>query len=99
MGASKISGVAVMVEATAIVCGHVFRSERQVRLVVHHLDGVWQLVCGENDHPEGCSDFEPVGLEHLLERQKDLLDVRNLDRGWIAERDEFGQWFYRPDEE
>lgn len=73
-------------ETTAIVCGHVFRKERPVRVVIHHLDGVWQLVCGEHDHPEDCSDFEPVGLEHLIERQANLSEITRLERGWIAEQ-------------
>lgn len=88
-----------MVETTAIVCGHVFRNERRVKLVVHHADGVWQLVCGEHDHPEDCSDFEPVGLEHLLERQEDLSGIRTIDRGWMAEQDESGHWHCQPYEE
>ena len=75
-----------MTETTAIVCGHVFRNEREVKVVVHHSDGLWQLVCGRHDHPEDCSDFEPVGLEHLLERQPNLSEVTDLQRGWMAER-------------
>lgn len=88
-----------MVEVTATVCGHVFRNERPAKLVVHHADGVWQLVCGEHDQPEDCSDFEPVGLEHLLERQEDLSEVRKIDRGWVAEQDGYGHWHLKPYEE
>lgn len=74
-----------MTETTAIVCGHVFRMEREVKVVIHHDDGVWQLVCGEDDHPEDCSDFEVVGLEHLMERQFNLAEINHLERNWIAE--------------
>jgi hypothetical protein len=73
-----------------IVCGHVFKAEREVALVLHDSDGIWQLVCGANDHPEDCSDFEPVGLEHLLERQRNLADVLDLPSGSIAEFDADG---------
>lgn len=86
-------------ETTAIVCGHIFRNERPVKVVVHHSDGVWQLVCGGHDHPADCSDFEPVGLEHLLERQENLMQVRGLERGWIAEQDEADHWSLQPYEE
>lgn len=79
-------------ETTSIVCGHVFRNERPVKLVLRHLDGVWQLVCGGHDHPADCSDFEPVGLEHLLERQPNLRLVALLVPGWMAEQDESGVW-------
>jgi hypothetical protein len=82
-----------MIETICIVCGHVFRSERQVKLVLHHADGVRQLVCGETDHPDDCSDFEPVGLEHLLERQPNLNEVIDLERGWMAERGDDG-WLF-----
>lgn len=70
----------------AIVCGHVFRAERLVRLVIHHADGSWQFVCGEHDHPLDCSDFEPVGVDHLVERQTDLADLPQLLTGTLAER-------------
>lgn len=85
-------------ETTAIVCGHVFRKERQVKVVIHHSDGVWQLVCGESDHPEDCLDFEPVGLEHIVERQGNLsLVTSELQRGWIAEMSPNSlQWVIKP---
>lgn len=75
----------MIIETTSIVCGHVFRNERQVKVVIHHSDGVWQLVCGEHDHPEDFSDFETVGLEHIIERQQNLTEVSNLKRGWMAD--------------
>jgi hypothetical protein len=75
-------------ETTAIVCGHVFRDERPVKVVVRHSDGIWQLVCGGHDHPEDCSDFETVGLEHLVERQADLAEVAaDLKPGFMAEKE------------
>jgi hypothetical protein len=86
-------------ETTAIVCGHVYRDERPIRVVIRHVDGVWQLVCGAHDHPEDCSDFEPVGLEHLTERQANLAEIIDLKRGWIAEQDESGSWLCKPFEE
>jgi len=72
-------------ETTALVCAHVFRNERSIKLVIHHDDGVWQLVCGELDHPSDCSDFKTVGLEHLIERQSNLGEIANLGRGRLAE--------------
>ena len=74
-----------MIETTAIICAHVFKNERQIEVVIHHSDGVWQLVCGEHDHPEDCSDFEVVGLEHLIERQSNLASLVDLKTGWLAE--------------
>ena len=85
MGASNFAELDTMTETTAIVCAHVFRNERLVKVVIHHSDGVWQLVCGEHDHPEDCSDFEVVGLEHLIERQPNLSSLADLQSGWLAE--------------
>ena len=69
----------------SIVCGHVFRLERDVAVVVRHADGGWQFVCGQYDHPEDCADFETVGLEHLVERQANLKGLGELLPGWLAE--------------
>jgi hypothetical protein len=82
------------IETTSIVCGHVFREERQVKVVIHHHDGLWQLVCGEHDHPEDCHDFEPVGLEHLFERQPNLNEISDLKQGWMAEHGPDG-WMFK----
>ena len=74
-----------MSETTALVCDHVFKNERQVKVVIHHADGVWQLVCGGSDHKTDCSNFEVIGLEHLIERQPNLISLSDIERGWMAE--------------
>ncbi len=68
-----------------MVCGHVFRNERQIKVVVRHTDGGWQLVCGEHDHPRDCADFQMVGLNHLTDRQNNLGEIGQLKRGLLAE--------------
>lgn len=78
------------IETTSIVCGHVFRAEREIEVVIHHSDGLWQLVCGKHDHPDDCSDFEAVGLEHLVERQPNVTELSELPRGWLAEKNTDG---------
>lgn len=85
--------------AMAIVCVHVFKSERPVAIVVHHLDGMWQLICGEYDHPEDCSDFEVVCLEHLTDRQANLAEVIGIESGRLAEQNGCGSWLCQPFEE
>ena len=82
-----------MTEIRAIVCGHIFRNERQVKIVVRHSDGEWQLVCGEHDHPQDCSDFEVIGLEHLVERQPNIVKTGELRPGWMAEWTD-GRWIF-----
>lgn len=75
------------IETTAIVCTHVFTAERSVAVVIHHSDGVWQLVCGKDDHAADVSAYETVGLEHILERQNNLHLVACIDRSMMAEFD------------
>ena len=89
MGAAK--GQAQVTEETAVVCAHIFNAERPVTVVVHHSDGVWQLVCGGVDLPDVCSNFEVVGLDHLFDRQDNLFEVRDLQRGCMAELED-GRW-------
>ncbi len=75
-----------MTEIIALVCGHVFRNEREVKLVIRHSDGGWQLACGEYDHPEDYGDAEFVGINHLLERQPNLASIGELKPGYLAEK-------------
>lgn len=74
-----------MTETAAITCSHVSREERKIQVVGGRSVGVWQLVCGEYDHPADCSDFEVVGLEHLTAKQPSLMSLGDLKRGWLAE--------------
>jgi hypothetical protein len=69
----------------AVVCGHVLRDERPVRLVVHHADDGWQFTCGGHDHPQDVSDFGTIHIGHLLARQPNLNVCLTLDRGYLAE--------------
>jgi hypothetical protein len=72
-----------MTEPPAYVCSHVFNDSRPV-LLVSRAGGDWQLLCGQ----EHDSDEVPqvVGLNHLVERDPSLADVRDLPDDWEAER-------------
>lgn len=87
----KERGQVVEIEAVALICSHVFKYERPIKVVIHHDDGVWQLVCGDGDHPDDCSDFRTVGLEHLIESQSNISDILNLECNHIAELID-GKW-------
>lgn len=78
-------------ETPAIVCSHVFRDDRPVRLVSHE-DGDWQFLCGEADHND---DGHLVGLEHLIERDPTLSEVLDLPLDWDAEREDPGKPWIR----
>jgi hypothetical protein len=88
-----------MVEHVAcIVCPHVLREERPVRLLIHHHDGTWQAMCGERDHTVDGSDCRVVGVNHLFARQADLAPLASLPREQIAEW-RSGEWDVAPFDE
>ena len=74
-----------MKHVACIVCPHVLREERPVRLLLHHHDGTWQAMCGERDHSDDGSDCRVVGVDHLFARQADMAPVATLLRERIAE--------------
>jgi hypothetical protein len=73
-GAQRVWGENMTDETSPLVlaCDHVIASDRPIRLIVHHSDGMWQLTCGEYDHsPEGAT-MRPVHIHHIVDDQSDL---------------------------
>jgi hypothetical protein len=70
-----------------ICCGHVFRREREVRLVARESDG-WQFMCGGADHvrADGKPDGRHIHIGHLLNFDPSLNQLADLPAGWQAER-------------
>jgi hypothetical protein len=78
------------------VCGEIFRDESPVLLVSHETDGDWQFLCGKV-HAEDAAQVHLVGLNHLLERDPSLMELRDLVRGSEAGRNALGSvWTRRP---
>lgn len=98
MGAAERERIMPMHDLIGIVCGHVFRDERPISVVIHHSDDTWQFVCGGHDHPDDCSDFEAVGIAHLIDRQSNIREAAELSRGWMAERTPAGWTFLAHDD-
>jgi hypothetical protein len=69
----------------AIVCDHVFRKERPVRVVARYRDLSWQMTCGGTDHREDGEGAEVVHVGHLFDRQEDLEPFRDLQPGMMAD--------------
>jgi hypothetical protein len=87
-----------MSELLCIVCPHVFADERPVRVLIHHYDGSWQAVCGERGHREDCGDFQAIGLNHIVDRQPEILQFEDLSSSTIAEHTPEGWQVSRFDE-
>ena len=87
-----------MATTPCIACPHVLTSERPVHALVHHEDGTWQATCGARDHAHDCSDFDVICLEHLLERQPNLIAATSMQPNFVAELTREG-WFIAEFEE
>lgn len=76
-------------------CGHVFRQERPVLLVVRE-EGDWQFLCGDVDHPDANEPFH-IGVGHLVAHDPSLDDAADLLPNWEAERKSLGSaWLRTP---
>ena len=69
----------------AVVCDHIFKDERPIRLVVRHGDGSWQMTCGFGDHREDAEGAQVVHVHHLFERQRNLAQFQDLQPGFLAD--------------
>lgn len=79
----------------AYICTHVFDGERPV-LLVNREDGGWSLVCGDV-HPQEPSSYVVVGIGHVVDRDRSLVSILDLEPEWEAERTAVGEpWIRRP---
>jgi hypothetical protein len=75
------------------LCSHVFAATRPILLVVRD-GGDWQFLCGSG-HPGETPRV--VGLQHVLDSDRTLLELHNLPDDWEAERESIRQpWVRRP---
>lgn len=70
-------------EALAYVCRHVFNHERPV-LLVSRAEGDWQFLCGGDHEPDEIPHV--VGLNHLLDSDSSIEELKDLPPNWEAER-------------
>jgi hypothetical protein len=84
--------------SACLVCPHVLRDERPVRVIIHHHDRTWQAVCGQKDHSDDGHDWRMVGVNHLFDRQADLIPLSALLPEQIAEWHD-GEWRVSPFDE
>jgi hypothetical protein len=64
-----------------------------IRLVMHNGDGTWDFLCNTTEDPDM---IQTVHVREMFDRfAADLTEVRDLPRGWLAERREPGDaWLY-----
>lgn len=76
------------------ICEHVFRAERDVKLIAFNRDGTLQMLCGEN-HDWTLESGRLVCAGHLLDRHPALKDL-DMAPGHGADLTEAGIWRVRP---
>jgi hypothetical protein len=70
-------------EIVAYVCSHIFSNTMPI-LLVSRAEGDWQCLCGQTHSKDEIPKV--VGLNHLLERDPSLSQLRDLPVDWEAER-------------
>lgn len=74
-----------------LVCDHVVSQTRAIALIVHHSDGMWSFMCGEDDHDNDGENMHVVHVDHLTEQQADIeRAMSDLRPGYLAERGDGG---------
>ena len=85
---------AVPEHTTVFLCPEVFSDASPILWVVHTEDGDWQLLCG-GDHADGGPRIACLGC--AVQRDKSILTLADLPRGWGAERAALGRsWTREP---
>jgi hypothetical protein len=81
-------------ETAVFVCSHILDESRLI-LLVSRMGGDWQCLCGGEHEPREVPFV--VGLNHLLDRDRTLVELQDLPQGWEAERAAVGKpWMRTP---
>jgi hypothetical protein len=70
------------------VCIHVFENTRPV-LLVSRPNGSWCFLCG-SDHADSAEDYRVVGVGHVIECDRSVLEIPSLQSEEEAEREFVG---------
>lgn len=76
-----------------IICRHVAEGY-PVLAFAHDEDGDLHFTCGGSEHVE--SDWQVVGLSHLLEHVRSMKNLPVVDAGFCAERMSDQSWTVEP---
>ena len=78
-----------------VICGHVLRRKRPLRIVAQDQDGVWQFMCGKADHVSP-TQAKRICVTCMFEKYAPDLSREQIPPGSIAERSHSrGDWAVR----
>ena len=76
-----------------LICNHVIRKKRPLRIVAQDENGIWQFMCGKDDHAKA-KQAKPTCVACAFETFAPTLARDDVPAGSIAERSKEG-WTIR----
>lgn len=77
----------VWVPTRVIVSRRILDGSEPVRLIIHHADDTWSVLCGTVDHPD---DAEAHPYSWISSRPEIARLAERLKPGWLWEREHVG---------
>ena len=71
-------------DKSGLVCNHVIRGKRPLRMIAQDENGVWQFMCGKDDHSKA-KQAKPVCVVCMFDKVKSIARDA-VPAGHIAER-------------
>ncbi len=68
-----------------VICNHVQKGKRPLRIVAHDKDGVWQFMCGLEDHTNP-RQAKKACVTCVFEKHAGTLNIGDVPKGHIAKR-------------
>lgn len=72
-------------DKSGVICNHVQKGKRPLRIVAQDRDGVWQFMCGMDDHASP-KQAKTVCVDCALDKHAGALTREEVARGHIATR-------------
>lgn len=69
-----------------LMCNHVAKGKRPLRMVAHDADGIWQFMCGHEDHSRA-KQAKRICVACTFDKNLRSLTRDQVPPGHVAERD------------
>lgn len=80
-------------DPSGVACNHVMRGKRPLAVIAHDSDGVWQFMCGKDDHTKQ-KQAKKVSVSKMFAKVVKGITQDEVAEGQIAERSADG-WAVR----
>ncbi len=79
---------------SGLACNHVMRGKRPLKMIAHDADGVWQFMCGKDDHGKA-KQAKRVKVSAMFAKAVTGITEDEIPAGNVAELGKEG-WQVRP---